>query len=308
MEIIEKISEIKQFFLNTAITIGNFDGVHLGHQALFHEVIEKAAALKGISMAITFDPHPLKILKTGGYPSLLTLYQQKKELIAKTGMDVLVCIPFTKEFAGISASTFLDFLVQQLGMKAIVVGGDYSFGRNREGNINYLNAQAQRFDYEVMVAHWIQSAMVGTERISSTRIREFVNAGEMVNAGRMLGRAYQICAKVVAGRARGGKLLGFPTANLKINKDEISPQNGVYAVEVEWQSQKYDGVANIGYSPTFGDELHTIEVHILNFNANLYQQNIRVNFIKHIRDEIRFNNIDELIFQIKKDIMMVTQN
>lgn len=304
MKLIEDLQEIKEPFKNTAITIGNFDGVHIGHQALLHEVIEKADSLGGTSMAMTFEPHPIRVVKQTGYPPLITLYEQKVELIGNSGIDVLVCVPFTKEFAATSARGFVeDILVGLLGISAVVVGADYTFGRGREGDLDFLKGQAERLGFEVVVADWIQRNRKSSERISSTRIRELVTEGRMEAAGKMLGRNYQIRGTVAKGRNRGGRLLGCPTANINLY-DELSPKSGVYAVTVECMDGKYMGVANIGYSPTFDDHIFTVEVHILDFDRDIYGEKIRINFIERIRDEIKFENIDALSEQIEKDIAL----
>jgi len=302
MKIFDQLHQIKEPFKRAVITIGNFDGVHIGHQALFHEVIEKAAAIDGTSVAMTFEPHPLRVLRQNNHPPLITLYEQKVELIERTGIDVLICVPFTLGFASLSAEQFVkDLLVQKIGMKAIVVGKDYSFGKNREGNIDLLRAYAPDFGFEVLVAGWIRSARAVKDRISSTRIRELISDGLMEHAEKMLGRSYQIRGRVVAGRDRGGKLLGIPTANINLH-DELCPKTGIYAVTVEMDDKKYKGVANIGFSPTFDDHEFTVEVHIFDFNANIYGRKVRVNFIKRIRDEKKFSSISELVDQIHLDI------
>ncbi len=302
MKVFNHLDQINEPIKQAVITIGNFDGVHIGHQALFHEVIEKAEAIGGTSVAMTFEPHPLRVLKQNNHPPLITLYEQKSELIERTGIDVLICVPFTLEFAALSAEQFVrDLLVHKIGIKAIVVGEDYSFGKNREGNIDLLKSYAPEYGFEVIVAGWIKSARALADRISSTKIRELVTDGRMERAEKMLGRNYQIRGKVVTGRDRGGKLLGIPTANINLH-DELCPKTGIYAVTVECEGNQHRGVANIGYSPTFEDHEFTVEVHILDFSANIYGKQIRVNFIKRIRDEIKFSNISELIDQIKLDI------
>ena len=302
MRVFNHLDQINEPFKNAVITIGNFDGVHIGHQALFHEVIEKAEAIGGTSVAMTFEPHPLRVLKQNNHPPLITLYEQKSELIERTGINVLICVPFTLEFAALSAEQFVrDLLVQKIGIKAIVVGQDYSFGKNREGNIDLLKSYGPKYGFEVIVAGWIKSPRALAQRISSTKIRELVTDGRMEQAEKMLGRNYQIRGKVVTGRDRGGKLLGIPTANINLH-DELCPKTGIYAVTVECEGNQHRGVANIGYSPTFEDHEFTVEVHILDFSDNIYSKKIRVNFIKRIRDEIKFSNISELIDQIKRDI------
>ena len=234
MQLIHSLDEISQPFKNAVITIGNFDGVHIGHQALFYEVIERAHAVDGTSIAMTFDPHPLRVLKKNKTPPLITLLEQKIELIERSGMDVLICVPFTLEFAAVSAVSFVeDLLVRRIGMKTIVVGEDYAFGKNREGNIALLNDLASRMGFEVVVTSLIRTIKGMSERISSTAIRELVQAGEMPQTCRMLGRNFQIRGTVV--RGRDGRLLGFPTANLNM-QDELCPKNGIYAVTVETQA------------------------------------------------------------------------
>jgi len=303
MEIFNKIEELKEPFKAAVVTIGNFDGVHLGHQSLFHEVNEVADAINGSSVVITFRPHPIRVLTSNGKPPLITLAEQKRELIASAGIDNLICIPFTTGFSQITASAFVkDILVERIGMKAIVVGQDYTFGKNREGDLALLQKYSQQFGFDVIVNDWIRPRTNDTvRRISSTRIRELVIEGDIEKARTLLGRYYQIRGVVAQGRDRGGRLLGFPTANVNL-KDELCPKMGVYAVTAELDYRKFKGVANIGYSPTFDDHVFTVEVHILDFNDDIYGQNIRVNFIKRIRDEKKFAGIGELSAQIEKDI------
>ena len=303
MIIIEDINKITKPYKNAIITIGNFDGVHLGHQAIFHNLIEKAIALNGTSIAMTFEPHPIRVLKKNNHPPLITLYEQKVELIEKAGLDVLICIPFTQEFAAIPAKEFVEnILIKRIGIKAIAVGEDYTFGKDRKGNIDLLKILGSQYGFEVIVIDELHISNTYPERISSTRIRELVMAGKVAESQKLLGRYYQIRGKVEVGRDRGGKLLGFPTANINLY-DELSPKIGVYAVTVECKGEKFKGVANIGYSPTFDDYIFTVEAHLLDFKENIYGQKIRVNFIGRLRDEKKFSNISELSEQIKKDII-----
>jgi riboflavin kinase/FMN adenylyltransferase len=307
MILIEDIEKIEKPFPNAVLTVGNFDGVHIGHQALFHQVIERAAALNGTSVAMTFEPHPLRVLKPNGHPPLITLNDQKLELMAATGIEVVICVPFTPDFAAIDARAFVsDILVRRIGMRAIIIGEDYTFGRNRQGNIALLRQMGQELGFEVRVADWIRGPRTVTDRISSTKIRELVQAGEMERARHLLGRPYQIRGKVVAGRRRGGALLGFPTANI-ILQDELCPATGVYAVTVQIGDTRHLGVANIGYSPTFDDHVFTVEVHLLDFQGAIYDQDIRVNFIHRIRDEIRFESLEALSDQIRQDVQTARQ-
>ncbi|MDP7354571.1 MAG: bifunctional riboflavin kinase/FAD synthetase [Desulfobacterales bacterium] len=302
MQFINDLDDISKPFKNAVITIGNFDGVHIGHQVLLGRAAEKAGAMDGLSLAMTFEPHPARVLGQNNHPPLITLYEQKAELIERSGIDVLITIPFTREFATITAKQFVgDLLVGKIGIKAIVIGQDYTFGKNREGNAALLKFFSKSFGFEVIVIDWIPASDRIHGRISSTKIRELLMEGNVSEARKLLGRFYQIKGTVVSGQGRGGKVLGFQTANINL-QDELCPKTGIYAVTVECDDKKYEGVANIGYSPTFDDHIFTVEVHILDFNKNIYGQKIRVNFIQRIRDEIKFSNIPALSKQIEKDV------
>jgi len=301
MELIEDLNQIKAPFTNAVVTIGNFDGVHKGHQALLDQVIERGARSDGTCIAMTFDPHPLRALGLSS-PPLITRRDQKIELIESSGIDVLLCLPFDKAFAQISAREFIeDILVKKIGMKTIVIGPDYTFGKNRAGNIALLKAKGEELGYATIVSDWIRDVETDRARISSTRIRELVMDGHVDRARHYLGRFYQIRGKVIKGRKRGGSQLGFPTANIKLH-DELCPKFGVYAVTVETVQGRFKGVANIGFSPTFGDQMFTIEVHIIDFKENIYGSRIRVNMVERLRDEIKFSSIEQLSGQIRKDI------
>jgi riboflavin kinase/FMN adenylyltransferase len=303
MKIIQDIETIKEPFKSAVITIGNFDGVHLGHQALFHEVIEMADTMDGTAIAMTFEPHPIRVISNNGHPPLITLIEQKTELIEKAGIDVLICIPFTMEFAALSARTFVeDILVKRIGMTAIIVGQDYTFGHKREGTVDLLRQYADELGFQLIVPDWIQPSDANNDRISSTAIRQLVMDGRMEKAGKMLGRDYQIRGTVAHGRDRGGRLLGIPTANINLH-DELCPKAGVYAVIVKYDGKRYPAVANIGYSPTFDDHVFTVEAHILDFKKDIYGEKIMVNFVQRLRDEKKFSGIPELIEQIDQDIV-----
>lgn len=301
MELIENLNQIEAPFNNAVITIGNFDGVHKGHQTLLNQVIEKGTRMGGTCIAMTFEPHPLRALGLSS-PPLITRRDQKIELIESSGIDVLLCLPFDKAFSQIPAREFIeDILVKKIGMKTIIIGPDYTFGKDRTGNIELLKTMGEELGYETIVPDWIKDVETGTERISSTRIRQLVMDGHVDRAKHYLGRFYQIRGKVIKGRERGGSLLGCPTANIKLH-DELCPKFGVYAVTVETIHGNFKGVANIGFSPTFGDGMFTIEVHILDFKEDIYDSRIRVNMVERLRDEIKFSNIEQLSDQIRKDI------
>jgi riboflavin kinase / FMN adenylyltransferase len=301
MEILRNIEDIRRPPKNACVTIGNFDGVHLGHQQLFATIVQKARAINGTSVAITFDPHPLQILLPGGI-KLISTCQQKEELIALFGIDVLLVVPFTKEFAKTTADTFVaDLLAKRLGVKELVVGYDYAFGKGRSGNIDFLRQQGQLFDFPVTV---VEACYKNGQLVSSTKIRELVREGKMMAARELLGRHYQIRGTVQMGKQRGGKVIGFPTANLKFNEEDLVPKHGVYVTQVFCEGQRYGGILNIGYNPTFGEEQLVAETHIFDFNENIYGKPIRVNLLKFLRNEQKFSGPQELAVQIGQDVLL----
>lgn len=299
MEIYTSLSEIRIPFPRAHVTIGNFDGVHLGHQKLFDQVVTRARQHKGTSVAVTFDPHPLKVLSPQGI-RLISTTPQKIELIGRAGIDVLVIIPFTREVAVTTAVDFVDeVLLRRLGMMDLVVGYDYAMGKGRQGDTTFLQRQGEEkgFSVTVMSAHYEQGMLV-----SSSRIRELVTEGKMGDVRRLLGRYYQIRGDVQLGRQRGGKQLGFPTANLYLSEEDLCPKRGVYVTQVIYDGRQYGGVSNIGYNPTFGDTSLVAETHIFDFNADIYGRPLKINLLKHLRGEIAFSGIEPLARQIRRDI------
>lgn len=299
MKIYSKFEDIDIDLSHVFVTIGNFDGVHRGHQQLFETVVAKAVSACGVSVAITFDPHPLQILMPEGI-KLISTCEQKAELIQHAGIDVLLVIPFSKEFAKTSAETFVkNILVDNLSVQELVVGYDYAFGKGRSGNIDFLKEQGQKYGFPVTVveAHFTDGLLV-----SSTKIRELIGAGEMAAARKLLGRSYQIRGSVQVGKQRGGKVIGFPTANLKFNAEDLVPKHGVYVTQVVYDGRCYGGILNIGYNPTFGEEQLVAETHIFDFNEDIYGKPLKVNLLKFLRSERKFNGPEELTIQIKKDV------
>lgn len=299
MKIIRDLNEITEPFPNACVTIGNFDGVHLGHQLLFEEVVQRAARCGGTSVAMTFDPHPLQILRPDGI-KLISTCDQKAELIEHAGLDVLVIIPFSMKFAGISADFFVDeILLQTIGVKELVIGYDYAFGKGRGGNIDFLKNQGEEkgFSVTVVEAHYENDMLV-----SSTKVRELVSEGRMADARVLLGRYYQIRGEVQLGKQRGGKEIGFPTANLHIDREDLIPKMGVYVCQVICEGKCYGGVLNIGVNPTFGEERLVAETHIFDFDQDIYGKPIKVNLLRFLRGEQKFSGIAELSTQIAKDV------
>lgn len=299
MEVFVGVENITRPIRNPVLTVGNFDGVHRGHQALFERVKEWAEKLNGESVVMTFYPQPLQLLAPESGPPLITLHEHKIELIAACGIDVTIVIPFTREFSRISAPSFVkDILVRKIGIKAIVVGYDYRFGHGREGDIDYLRQMGEECGFQLDT---VSEYRIYETVVSSTLIRQLIRDGDLREANRLLGRAYEVSGTVVSGRRRGGRLLGFPTANIKLT-GQACPRPGVYAVQAEVNGANYGGAANLGYNPTFGDDELSLEVHILDFDKDIYGKPIAVRFIDRLRDEQRFSGPEELIQQIRKDV------
>ena len=299
MKIYRDLKEITSPFPGACVTIGNFDGVHLGHQMLFGEVVQRAYRLGGTGVAVTFDPHPLQVLRPQGI-KLISTCEQKTELIGHAGIDQLVIIPFSMKFAGIDAEHFVDdILIKTIGVKELVVGYDYAFGKGRTGNIEFLKEQgaAKGFSVTVVEAHYEKEMLV-----SSTKVRELVADGRMADARTLLGRYYQIRGEVQYGQQRGGKEIGFPTANLHVDREDLIPRMGVYVCQVITDGKCYGGVLNIGVNPTFGEEKLVAETHIFDFDQNIYGKPIKVNLLRFLRGEQKFSGIKELSAQITKDV------
>ena len=304
MEVINGIDKIKRNFRNPVITIGNFDGVHIGHLSLFQRVKDLAETLGGESIVITFYPHPIKVLSPSNGPPLITSHEQKVHLIDAAGIDVFLVIQFTPEFATMSASDFVQKIIHgKIGARAVVVGPDYRFGHKREGDIPALTRMGRELNFEV---HVVPDITLNGVEVSSSTIREFVTVGDLKRAREMLGRDYQVAGRVVRGRDRGGRLLGFPTANLQLI-EELTPKPGVYATEVVIEGQLYDGATNIGCSPTFKNGAFSVETHILDFSEDIYGKVIQVRFIERLRDEKTFSGPEELSCQIQKDVELARE-
>ncbi|MHB8880696.1 MAG: bifunctional riboflavin kinase/FAD synthetase [Thermodesulfovibrionales bacterium] len=298
MFLITDLNKLPRTFSNSVITLGNFDGLHLGHQELIKKVIARAKETGGTSMVVTFRPHPLKILCPEKCPPLISIYEEKIGLIEALGIDVLVKIPFTLEFARMAPEDFVkDILFGLLGAKEIFVGYNYRFGRDRAGNIEMLKDLGARYGFAV---RQVEQISLAGEVISSTKIRHLLREGGVEQAARLLGRNYAITGVVIRGDGRG-RSLGFPTANIA-PKHAIIPSHGVYAVRLFVRDRLYDGIANIGMRPTFDKKTLSIEAYIFDFDEDIYGEEISVYFLKKIRDEIKFNSIDELIRQITSDI------
>ncbi len=300
MEIIRDISkELK--ISGSVATIGTFDGLHIGHQKIIKLLMEKSKQLNLKSVVITFYPHPRVVLGDRNDIKLLTPIEEKVKLFENFGIDFLLVVPFSKEFAKKTYQEFLnEIVIDKVKAKFLIIGYDHKFGKNREGDITKLKEYLKEKDLDMMI--------VGPEKIeenaaSSTKIREALKSNNLDFANKMLGHYYFIEGVVVEG-AKRGRTIGYPTANLKPSENnKLVPPNGVYFVRIKYDQKQYFGVANIGLRPTFNNVKEPItEVYIFDFNKDIYGENICIEFIKKIRDEVKFNSIEELEIQIKKDV------
>jgi riboflavin kinase/FMN adenylyltransferase len=277
--------------------MGNFDGIHRGHQEIFRILRKEAEENNGTALVITFFPHPLKVLHPDRAPRLITSLQDRVELMECCGIDLVLCLPFNPEFATWNAERFVrEILVQKLGTKKVLVGEDFRFGRNREGGIRFLKEKGGGFGYAVQK---IEPVRVEGMEISSTRIRQSIQDGRIRESAAMLGRPYNISGTVVKGDQRG-RTLGFPTANLA-TEAELLPPNGVYAVRVVLGEERLPGVASLGVKPTFSGKQFSIEAHIFDFDKDIYGKFIRMEFVEWIREEKSFPGAQALAEQIHRD-------
>ena len=299
MKTIHQIDNIPEELTGSYLTIGNFDGVHRGHQYLFHHLVDQARYAHRQAVVLTFDPHPKMVLHPDRRPFyLITSLEEKIRLIEAQGVDGLIIIPFNLDFAKTTAREFVcDLLWGKLRIKKILIGHDYTFGKGKEGNEAFLVDQGQKlgFDVEVMGAFQVEETI-----ISSTRVRNAILDGNVKAATAWLGRPYNLVGRVVPGHNRGAGL-GFPTANIEPEK-ELVPARGVYAAWARIDDQNYGSVLNIGMNPTFEDNQLSIEVHILDFKGDIYGKTLEILFVEKLRDEKKFNGPAELIVQIRKDV------
>jgi riboflavin kinase/FMN adenylyltransferase len=288
-------------FKNPVITIGSFDGMHLGHRKIIEQINTKAKEVKGESLIITFNPHPRLVLNNEAKGvSLLSTLDEKIEALEKLNVDVLVVVPFTKSFSEIPALDYIEeFLFKNFHPHTIVIGYDHHFGKNRSGNYSMLEQMKSKFNYQL---EEIPAQALSQINISSTKIREALFQGNVKMANDYLCNKYSIFGKVVHGEKKG-RLLGFPTANLQVmDYDKLIPAKGVYVVNVKVGTHQYCGMMNIGTRPTITDnDLVSLEVHILKLDQDLYGQYLTVEFLDRIRDEKKFSSLDELIAQLNSD-------
>ena len=287
----------KQHF--TAITIGTFDGVHIGHRKILESLINSAKDEGLRSTVLTFYPHPRIVLQKDSDIKLLNTLEEKQQILESLGLDYLIVHPFTKEFSRLSATEFVrDILVNELKTKKIVIGYDHRFGRNRNANINDLIAFGSTLDFKV---EEIPAQLIDDVSVSSTKIRKALEEGDVKTANSYLGYSYMLSGSVKKGKGLG-KQLEFPTANLHIDEPyKLIPKNGVYVVKATWDGKMLYGMMNIGFNPTVDGKKKSLEIHFFDFNEDLYNRKIRVEMIERIRDEVKFDSLEALKEQLRKD-------
>ncbi len=300
MQVYTDINQLPHF-KNAVITIGTFDGVHKGHQQIIRQLKEEAQAIHGETVIVTFHPHPRTIVPGREPVSILTTRAEKIDLLEKMGIDHLVIIPFDLEFSQQSATSFIQyFLVEKFHPHTVIIGYDHRFGKGREGDYHLMEKMGKKFGFTVKE---IPEQVLNDVTVSSTKIREALLHGEIETANNYLGHAYFFEGKVVEGK-KLGRTLGFPTANIEVeDAEKLIPANGVYAVEIQIadDSNSLKGMMNIGFRPTAGGTSRTIEVHIFDFEKDIYEKPIRV-FVKYfLRKEIKFSGLDALKDQLKND-------
>lgn len=300
MRIFHNISETGDL-KNTIVTIGTFDGVHLGHQKILKKLVELKKKNGGETLLFTFDPHPRKVL----FPEqrdlkLITTTQEKCELLKQFGIDNVLVFPFTMEFSKMSAQDYISNIISEtLKTKTLVIGYDHRFGSNREGNIETLKKVSSEYNFDLVE---IPAQEINQLNVSSTRIRKAIEEGEIETANSYLGYSFFMSGIVVKGKQLG-RTIGYPTANVELQDlDKIKPKTGVYAVNVVVELVSYKGMLNVGYNPTTdSDRMQKIEVNIFDFDKDIYGKTIKIEFVKHLRNEVKFANLDELKKQLAKD-------
>jgi riboflavin kinase / FMN adenylyltransferase len=300
METLRSIPELSKLCGPIFLAIGVFDGVHLGHQSVISTSIGHARSEGGTPVVITFDPHPLKVLRPHHAPHLLTATQHKIALIRYLGVEHLLVINFDKKFAAISAENFIEQLVtHSKPLREICVGYEWSFGKDRRGNLDLLRKLGAQNHFDVV---GIPAVKVDGAVVSSTAIRRAVEKGDLARAAAMLGREYTILGTVVPGDNRGKKL-GYPTANLSAHSEQFPP-NGVYLAEAQIHGALHQGVVNLGYRPTVssGKAERVLEVYLLDFDRDIYGEDVEIRFVRYLRPEQKFDSLEALVRQIELDV------
>jgi riboflavin kinase/FMN adenylyltransferase len=299
MELIRGLHNLKTRHRGCVATIGNFDGVHLGHQAVIGQLAEKGAELHLPTLVMFFEPQPLEFFHPSSAPARLTRLREKLTALRRYSVDRVLSIQFDEDFASMEAEEFIQrVLVEGLGVRYLVVGDDFRFGHNRRGDFTMLEQAGRRCGFPVVHLH---SFLIDGERVSSTRIRQLLAAGDLEGAERLLGRPYRLCGRVAHGD-KIGRTLDVPTANIHLHR-QLSPIQGIFVVELFGiEGEPWPGVASVGTRPTVGGTKALLEVHLLDFAGDIYGTHVNVNFLHKLRDEKRFDSLDELKRRMQEDI------
>lgn len=307
MIVFHELADLASRTGKTSVAIGNFDGVHLGHQALIESMLEQARLKKLCPTVLTFYPHPVELLKPHKKLERLTTTSEKLFLLEKLGVEQVLVARFNEELSKLSPEKFFStYLKNGLRAETLHVGFNFCFGKDKSGNTETLATLSKEHGIFLKVEEQVDAS---GERVSSSSIRRYLAEGQVAHAGRLLGRPYSITGQVVKGDQRGRKL-GFPTANLRCPLDKIVPLNGVYLTRVNWQKEELNAVTNVGIRPTFTsqDTLPIIEVHLLDFDSQIYDEFLTVDFVDRIRPEKKFSTVEELKDQIQKDVEMARKS
>jgi len=298
MKIFRQIEDQSLSTLGSVVTMGNFDGIHFGHQALISSTVEEAKQLGYDSIVLTFEPHPLKVLAPDRAPRLILSYEDKMALFQSFGVNLVIAQSFDRQFASISADDFVRrFLVERLKVRKLWVGRDLRFGQGRKGNVDDLLRLASENEFEVGV---LDPILLEGTRISSSRIRQLLEEGRVDEVRPLLGRFHFVSGTVVKGHRRGREL-GFPTANIS-SQTEVMPPDGIYATLFDVRNKQWLSISSIGVNPTFGDGPRTVESFIFDFDGDIYGESVKLSFVKRIREERKFTIVNDLIGQINEDV------
>lgn len=297
----QQIRSLENFYLKTSCaTIGSFDGVHLGHQMIIRHLADKSRSIGAPSVVLTFSPHPAVLLQNIENQFYLTTEEEKADILEKMGMNFLIILTFNQLLASQSAHDFMEYISSHLGLHQLVIGDNFTLGRNRQGNFQLLKQLGEKLGYSIKTA---TTVTIFEEKISSSYIRQLLKQGSVARAAKLLGRWYSINGRVIHGDRRGYKL-GIPTANLDFPHDKVLPSIGVYAAKAYIANNYIPAVVNIGLRPTFYDNqlIPHLEAHLLDFNQDLYGSTIKLEFIQYLRPERKFSSVQALLEQIHKDI------
>lgn len=298
MKIFNGLKAVKGNFRNPVIAIGVFDGLHLGHQLLIRKAVSRAKALRGTAVVMTFDPHPVHVLRPENHLPLVVSLPYRIKLIGSLGVDAVVIVRFTKSFSRLAPEQFIKrYLLRPFSPAEVIVGDDFRFGQNRAGTIEIFEDAGRKNNFRVIS---VKTQKGGHKKFSSTSARDAIAVGDLKKASQILGRPVALFGQVVSGDRRG-KTLGFPTANI-VPQGEILPPQGVYVVRVQHQGKVLKGMANIGVRPSFHKDEHlNVEVHLFDFNKNIYGHEIVIEFLHKVRNELHFPSSQALVAQLKKD-------